>query len=450
MAALVAASALGERGRRVRLLLPERGIGGGFATLRHAGRALELGVRLLELRYEDEPERPPPLRDYEPGIGGHRPYVGLIRAWAEGLVGGGLVEAGRPQMVVDGRWVEDPLFTVDLAGLASGLPGPARERIAEEAGAARAAEGDAGVLDPARAAELEGLSFEAASLRNHGPALHGLLAPLAGKFWRGGAAELAAPLRRKAWMALFWPRTVEEAMRGAEPAFRPHRPFHTVAPEGPGALVSALLARLEGQPEVTIERPGALSALEAGAPGVRLGFAGGARAEAASAIVGSSPGEVFAAAGIDYAPERVRTVIAWVECAEEDILALAPLVHLADEALPAARVSTGGGGAPEGRRLLTVELRHDLAEEAIEEATRRSLEGAGILLKGAPLMPIRHVSVPSFAAPTRENAAAFAAARARLLERELPVSLIGGAADFAADALNEQVVAGLRAAEEAA
>ena len=450
MAALVAASALGERGHSVRLLLPDRGIGGGFAALRHEGRALELGVRLLELRYEDEPDRPPPLRDYEPGIGGHRPYVGLIRAWAEGLAGDALVQTGRPRMVVGGRWVDDPLFTVDLAGLAAGLPAPVRERIAGEAAAARAAEGDAGVLDPARAGELEGLSFEAASLRNHGPALHGLLEPLARKFWRGGAADLAAPLRRKVWMALFWPRTVEEAMGGREPTFRPHRTFHTVAPEGPGALVSALLARLEAQPEVTIERPGPLSALEPGRRGVRLGFAGGERSEADSAIVGSAPAELFAAAGIDYTPERVRTVIAWVECAEEDVLELAPLIHLADEGLPGARVSTGGGGAPAGRRLLTVELRHDLGEEGIQEATRHSLESAGIVREGATLMPIRHASALTFAAPTRENVAAFASARARLLERELPISLVGGAADFAADSLNEQVVAGLKAAEEAA
>ena len=450
MASLVAASALGERGRRVRLLLPERGIGGGFSALRHEGRALELGVRLLELRYEDEPQRPPPLRDYEPGIGGHRPYAGLIRDWAEGLVGDALVEVGTPRMVVGGRWVDDPLFTVDLARLAVGLPAPLRDRIAKEAAAARAAGGDAGVLDPARAGELEALSFEAASLRNHGPALHGLLAPLAGKFWRGGAPGLAAPLRRKVWMALFWPRTVEEAMSGAEPAFRPRRTFHTVAPEGPGALVSALLERLEAQPEVQIERTGALAALEAAGTGVRLSFAGGAQVEARSAIVASPPGEVFAAAGIDYAPERVRTVIAWVECAEDDVLELAPLVHLADEALPAARVSTGGGGAPAGLRLLTVELRHDLPEESIEEATRHSLVEAGIVLEGATLMPIRHVSVPSFAAPTRENSAAFASAHARLLEKELPISLAGGAADFAADSLNEQVVAGLKAAEETA
>jgi len=447
VAALAAAAALGERGRAVRLLLPERGIGGGFAALRHDGRTLDLGVRVLELGYEDEPAEVPPLADYAPGIGGHRPYVRLVREWAQDLVGERLADAGRPRMVVGGRWADDALFTVELTGLAGVLPAAERAAIAAEAARAVAAEGDAGVLG---APGLEALSFAEASRRNHGETLHARFAALADKYWPGGAEALPATLRRKAWMALFWPRTVREAMAGEPPTFVPRRPFHTVEPDGPGALIAALLERVESLAPVTAERAGRLERLGPAPGGVRLTFGSGAEVTARDPVLAAAPGEVFAAAGIAYAPERVRTVAAWVEVPQDALRELPPLVQLLDAELPAARISRSGGGAPAGMAQLCVELRHDLPEGGIGRAAEASLRDSGMLFKDVAPMPIRHVAMPTFTAPTRAAAGAFAAARDELLATGLPVRLTGAAADFAADSLNEQVVGALQVAEERA
>src|SRR4051794_32818078 len=92
VASLVAAEALAEAGARVRLLLPEHGVGHGFSPLRRDGRTLELGVRLLELSYEDDGGATPPLRNYHPGLGGHRPYARLVSDWVHARVGDRLRE----------------------------------------------------------------------------------------------------------------------------------------------------------------------------------------------------------------------------------------------------------------------------------------------------------------------------------------------------------------------
>src|SRR5829696_310832 len=100
-AAMVAVDALGAAGVPVRWLAPERGIGRGFAAMPRDGRTLQLGVRLLELGYEDD-AAPPPLSDYRPATSGHRPFTPLLRAWVEQLAGERLREIAPPRVVLDG------------------------------------------------------------------------------------------------------------------------------------------------------------------------------------------------------------------------------------------------------------------------------------------------------------------------------------------------------------
>ena len=54
-------------------------------------------------------------------------------------------------------------------------------------------------------------------------------------------------------------------------------------------------------------------------------------------------------------------------------------------------------------------------------------------------------STGAFAAPTEANRSAFAAARSSL--DALDAEIVGGATDFGADSLNEQIVQGLRTPE---
>lgn len=446
IAALVAADTLAAAGRPVRLVLPQRGVGGGFAAIRHGGRTLELGVRLLELSYEDDGAPVPPLAAYRPGIGGHRPYARLVRRWVTELLGDRLVAVAAPQMVLDDRLVDDILFTVDLSSLPGTLCAPERAAMAAEVAAALQARGrDAGVLDPALAGELADMTLQEASVANHGPRFHArVIAPLCDKVLPGGAGRVLAPLRRQAWAPVFHPRTLLQALRGERPAFRPRRTFQTVAPDGCVGVVDALLARLQGRPQVAIERRPALTRIAATDRGVALRFADGHEVVVERPVLGPAAAELFAAAGIDYAPEKVRTALTWLEADADDCTAIGSLVHVLRPDNPVLRVSTGGGGAPEGRRLLCVELRHDVADDALERCAIDGLTAAGLLRDGARVVTVMASARPTFAAPSRATRTAFERARDAFADRHLDVDVVGAGLGLGADSLNEQIVQGLR------
>jgi hypothetical protein len=447
MAALVAADALSARGEAVRLLLPERGVGGGFASISREGRLLELGVRLLELAYEDT-EETPPLRDYRPFFGAHRPYIAVIDRWVRGLLDDRVVEVPRPQMFFDGRIVDDLYFTTDALALREALDPRERERIAQEAHAAREAEGcDAGLLDSSREHELAAISTTEASRRNHGPTFHDrFIAPIAEKVIAGGGEQVLATLRRKIWIPLFWPATIAQACNGGEVAFRPNRPFHTITPDGCGELVRALCERIATN-GASVETAGRLQSLAGGQDGgVELEFSEIGTVHTQRPVLGPAPGELFAAAGAEYIPTTARSVICWLEARPEDLTYVPSLLNIVDADIPALRVSSNGRGAPH-TQLLTVELRHDLPEEEISRVAAASLTRIGMLSETAEINVVMSAAAPTFALPTSENLERFARAQTTLAELGLDAEIVGGGCDFGADPLGDQIIQGLRAAE---
>lgn len=440
-AAMAAVDALGAAGVPVRWLAPEKGIGRGFAPMPRDGRTLQLGVRLLELGYEDD-AAPPPLADYRPGTSGHRPFTPLLRAWVEGLVGERLREIAPPRVALDGALHDDYLFTVDLAGVPDALPAAERERIAAEAAAATATLGDAGVL----ADDLGERSLADASCANHGETFHArLIAPLADKFVPGGAGAILADWRRKAWLPLFWPRTVYETFAGAAPSFRPRRTFHELAPGGVGGLIEALEQRIAAHASVERVAVGALAGVEQNGH-VRLAFEGGHVEDASRSALGVPAAELQAALGIDAAVERIRTVIAWIEVDADAVPEGTDLVHVVDPENPVVRVSGGSTTPAPGRRVLCVELRHDLPDGTAAGAAIGGLRDAG-LLKGGDPAPIHEGAMATLPLPSAATRARLHAAHAELTARDVDAHLLGGALEPGADSLNEQVVQGLRAAE---
>jgi hypothetical protein len=442
-AALVTVDALGSAGVPVRWLAPERGIGRGFAPIVHDGCALQLGVRLLELAYEDD-AAPPPLADYEPGVSGHRPFTPLIRDWVEQLAGERLREIAPPQVVLDGTLYDDYLFTVDLHGLAEALAPAERRAISAEAGEAADALGDAGVL----AGTLNGHSLAEASTTNHGETFHArFVEPLAEKFVPGGSATILAAWRRKAWLPLFWPRTVHEAFAGAEPAFHPHRTFHELEPGGVGGLIDALTERIATHASVERVSVGALTRVEQNGA-VRLAFADGHEQTAHRPALGVPAAELYAAAGIHAADEleRMRTVCAWIEADAAAFADGTDLVHVLDPENPIVRVSSGSTTPEPGRRIVCVELRHDQPLGTAGGDAIAGLRDAGLLADGEAVS-IHEGAMATLPLPSAATRARLTAAHDELAARELDAHLLGGALQPAADSLNEQIVQGLRAAE---
>ena len=444
IAALVAADARLRRGGAVDLLLPRRGVAGGFAPLEVKGRRLGLGVRLLEIDREDAAP-PPPLHEYVAGPSGHVPFVRTLADWTRELAGDGLRETDGLRMVTGGRLTDDIYFTVDLDGLRAALPAEEADRVAAEAAHARASAGDAGVLGAGH--DLGALSLEDASRRNHGAAFHErFIEAMCRKIHPGGAAAVPAALRRKVWMPLFHPRTLEAAAAGRPTGYSPHRPFHTVEPGGVGALVSALLARIHAAPRARVVEAGRLiEATPTAASQVQLRLEG-LNCTVGRPVLGTSPAELFAAVGAGYDAPRLPMSIAWAEVDERDVLALPALVHVPDPDIDAFRISPGDPPAS-GRRALTLEMRHDLPEEHVADAVRRAVVATGLVREGAAVEVVHHLAGPAMPDPGPAAQAAFAAARARLNRAALDAEVVGGAAAFGADSFNEQVIQGLRAEE---
>jgi hypothetical protein len=446
MAALVAADAIAAQGRPVRLLVPERGVGGGFAAMRRDGRTLELGVRLLELDFEDTESSSPPLDDYVAGTTTARPWARLIGDWVRELAGDGLREIARPEMVLDGRRVDDVLFTVDLSGLAKALGAAEREQMLSEVRAALATNGDdAGVLAPHAADRFADMTLEEASLANHGATFHQrIIAPLCDKVIAGGAAAVCAPLRRKVWAPLFYPRTLAQALNGEPIDFRPARSFHTISPDGCGALVDLLLTRLRARPTASVETAGDLQGVAAADGTVTLSFSDHAPITVRRPILALSADALFAATGIPYAVQRITTAIAWLEVDAPDAASVPELAHVLDPANPVLRVSRGGAGAP-SRALLTVELRHDADPETLGTAAHDGLIAAGLLEDGVATDTVMAARRPTFPVPDANTLTAFATAREHFDALGLDVELAGGGLDVTADTLNDQLLQGLRA-----
>jgi hypothetical protein len=441
IAALVAADAAAAAGTPVELLLPRRGVGGGFAPLPLDGRRLERGLRALELRYEGT-GTPPPLGEYDPAGPGHRPFTRRIEAWVRALVGDDLVELDRPRMWLAGRMDDELLVTCDLTRLPAYLDAPTLAAIR-----AQTADGGSGLLGAGATPGSEWTTaFATASAAQHGIAFHDLvIAAFAQKLRPAGGADVPVALRRKLWLPLFHPHTLWEAASGRPVSFRPERPLHTVADGGTGVIVDRLLQRLEAAPQVSVRSIDGVQAIRPEGGDVRLVLHGGDEVLAHEPILALSAGELFSAAEVQYVPDRVGSVMAWVDVKEADVISLPSFVHVVDADVPVFRLSRGE--RHDGRVVVCVECAHDVAKEAAPAVAAAALERLGVVREGASMTSLAAFAGPTFTAPTFANVARFAAARDAYDERRIRARTIGGSEAFGADAFNEQVIQGLAAAE---
>jgi hypothetical protein len=389
---------------------------------------------------------PPPLAAYVPGPHGHRPYLSLIDSFVRELAGDDLRAVRRPEIVRDGSRVADFLLGGDLATLPDLLLADDVATIAAEAGTAADRVGAAGLLAPDRESELWDRTFADASVINHGARFHELvIETIAEKILAGGSSSVVAALRRRIWLPLFHPRTIEEACSGAL-TYRPDRPMHTVEPGGMGTLVQRLLDRIRNSNLVKVIDVPALQSIDGNAGSVTLSYTDGREEVAASAIVGVSPEELFVAAAVGYEPSRVRLAMAWVDVDESAVLESPSVLFVADPDVPVFRISESVADRAPGRRTFTCELHHGLDEPSLGPTAVDALRTLGVLVPSADAHVVRAGAVSAFATPSHDELERFVAARSAFDARELPIDLVGGAAGFLADSFNEQIVQGLLAA----
>lgn len=446
VAAFSAADAVARHGRAVTLYAPRRGHGAGFVPLFHNGYQLPLGFRTLELVVDaDHPRPAPPLSDYIPEVAGHRPYLGLLHDWFGELLSADLRELSPPQMFLNGTLCGDIYYTLDAAAL-TGVMAPGVEReIAAQSFARQCTVGPAGVLsDPADPA-LWSLDLDSASRANHGETFHcALVRSMCEKILAGGGQDVPVALRRKLWMPLFWPRTVHEVVTGVNPAWRPtHRRFHDSGALDP---VTALCRRLARSPLVSRVDVDHVEQFSVSGPLSTIRFGNGVEVRAEAPIIAVQPEMLLNAAGATYRPDRVTSVLAWVEVAVADVVATPSVVMVVDPEVPAFRISTGGVSPKPGRVLFTVELSHSVDAARVAATACDVLRVVGLVRPGAPMDVVADHRGLAFTAPTRVNHRRFDAARQRLAETGTRATIIGGCSTFGADSLNEQSIQGLYAA----
>jgi len=449
IAALVTADRLAAAGRAVELHVPERGVGGGFVPIEVGERRLDLGVRLIELSYDDAVGAAPPLAHYQAGPHGHRPYLQLINQFVDGLVGGELVVVPTPQASIDGIWIDDYVLTGNLAGVMAALPDYEREAMASQAARCLDAEGPHGVFAAGREEERWGRTLDDVGRAHAGDLFHErLMESLAAKILPGGCSSIVAALHRKVWLPLFHPVTVWEACTGRL-AYEPDRTFFTVAGGGMGEVARRLIDRVMSSPLVQVEVSGPLVGLASG-PGdeVELQFADGGVLRADRPVLGVGPEELFAAAGIGLGAERVVATMVWADVPDADVRSVPSAIFATEPDIGVFRVSENLADRRTGHRTFCCELDHRADDPtAWADVARSALVALGLVVPGAGIEVVTAASRPAYARPGPSDLAAFRQAAARFDEQAVPALVVGGAAAFGADSFNEQVVQALAAVE---
>lgn len=256
IAAMIAALELGRRGARVTLLNAGPNWGGHFSSKRIGGYDYDLGMVGFEFTgFHASPTRDTSL--YSPRRRNDvARYCALTKEYVESIIP---ISASRaPVMIWNNRVCPDVLMGNDLAILNS-LSSDVQKTIEKEvssilADADRSRHASNKVDNPL----FLSMSYEEASVANHGSTFHKLfIADFAKKLFEGGAARFAAIYHRCLWMPLYYPETVLAAMGPA-----PHdimTLFHYPAAGRIGALADTLLRKIQESETVTIVKSGVVS-----------------------------------------------------------------------------------------------------------------------------------------------------------------------------------------------
>lgn len=446
LASLVAAERLASAGEPVTIVGTDNRWGGSFASMKWGEWPLPLGVRMMELAFEETTDVLPPLASYDVRVG-HRPLVGHVARYVSEMVDGRIKQADPPLMHVNDALAPDIYFTTDLSGLSAVLRPKQRDAMEAEVRALYDHARPGGVLTDS--SSLADMSLRQASLTNHGETFHDLLiAPLVNRVLASGGDDVPADLRRKVWAPLFWPSTLLEAVTGRAPLFKPFRPLHSVTGGGMGAVIAAIIERFEMHGG-TVVFGGKLLELSSGSGGLSMRFEDAGVIEHPAPVIGLSAAEIFGACGVEFRPTRGISAIGWISVDEADAHRQPSVLTVVSPSIEAFRISCETVPIP-GRVLYTVETSCTVPPDQIAKVASDSVRQLGLVAPGAAVDVIRSVAIPSFPYPSFANREAFRAARAAFDERGCATgaTLVGGAAAFGADTFSDQIVQGLKAAEE--
>ena len=452
-----AADARLRRGRRpVDLLLPRRGVGGGFAPAARSAAAAWAWACACWRSTARTPATPPPLADYRAGADGHAPFVRRVAEWVGELCWARA--CARPTTRDVAR--RAPAWTTSTSrstwtasrGAAPRRGAPAPPPRPARPGRARRRRRRARATDTTCAR----CRWRRPRARNHG-------ADLPRALHRADVRQDPPRRRRRRARrpaaqgvdAALPPAHARARRRRAPTGYRPRRPFHTVEPGGVGALVDALLARIRARARRPGDRrPAAWCAPSAAAAAPRARVRRRARSwTRGGPSLGAGAQELFAAVGAGYdapAPPHVdrlgrggRARRRW-RCP-----AWSTSRTPTSPPSASARATTAAPGPP---RADARAAPRPARRRGWPPPSRRAVVEAGLVARGrAGRAWSTALARPGVARSRRRGAGRRSRRRARGFRTpRLDAEVVGGAAAFGADSFNEQVIQGLRAEEATA
>lgn len=444
-AVLVGAHELARRGQPVTLLTDGKPLGGHFAGMHINGHSFDTGMVLME-RHEPG-ECIDDLRTYNATRRNDWTRFGDIAGrWLERQVD--LRRAPTPTCLVRGRIFPDYLITNRLDALAGAhLQAPAALQHTDERHASR----------KITAAIYDRLSYAEAAKLNHGEALHSsFVEPFLRKLLDGSSDSFLARYHRAAWVPLFYPETLAVAMRGKATSL-PEYPFWTTHNGFVGQLVKNLRDRLDGLPNVALvtqqvqalrNEGGVWSAVVEGGQtwrGEQLAL--GLTSDRAHTLLGTTPHALGPAASVTllFALVRADTIGRGFGClmvVDEDYAAY----RLCDQDALA-------GLQPEWHRVVIEANPNRLAKHYpgldAETALQQELRSLMAIKGEGAVQVLKCVTAKNaLQLPTIELVANMDTACAAFAKAAHGATLTGNLLGYGAASLNDQIVQGLKIAEE--
>jgi hypothetical protein len=444
LAMLVAATELVRQGVPVRLHTDGKSLGAHFAGLNAQGHAFDIGMVMLEKCTHPQPSDA--LGSYRPEIRNDWTRFGhLASGWLERQAP--LVRVPTPECRVQGRTGPDYLIANRLDMLGGLRVGQQPVPLPPELSPDDPRHPRHKVNSPA----YDSLSYQDAAALCHGDAFHALaIEPFVRKLLGQGSDRFLARYHRAAWAPLFYAETVRAALRG-EATHLAEYPFWTAASGCVGDIVSRLRTELLAHPLLSL-RADALTSLT---PEGQRPHALGLPAERCSSLLQAAEA-LPPQASAPVPPPAASVSVAFCRVPEDAITRPTGCLMVVDEEFAAYRLTDqdhlAGRATPMHR--ITIEAGPDRLAAHHPGATPAqalSLELAGLLGVRNP------ADIEVAQCITARQALAWPSAEAihagqqtsRCLSEALPgVALTGTLLGYGVASFNDQIVQGLKLAEE--
>jgi predicted NAD/FAD-dependent oxidoreductase len=445
LALLVAACELARRGRKLTLIADGKPTGGHFGGLRIDGHAFDLGMVLLEKLTSTQPSSD--LHSYDPSRRNDwTRFADRAASWLDAQLP--LRRTPTPTCLVEGRVVADYLIAnrLDAFQGADAAPPATLDRSDPRHAANKNVDG---VYDH--------LSYGEAARLNHGEALHErFIEPFVRKLLNVSSDAFEARYHRAGWVPLYYPETLAAAQRG-KPTALPEYPFWTTEMGCVAQLVAALVERLKAAPTVTLVAP-AVSSIEqsSGSWNVQVEGVGCWSSSRLALGVPAERGRVLFGLSPLPAPPAASVTLTFCLVRADAIGRPISCLMVVDETFSTYRLSDqdaqAGIDVPWHRVVLEASpemLANRAQTEAVEAVIRRELCSLMDVRSEDAVTVLKSITARNaLALPTTACVAQAHAAHKALAVAAPGAALTGALLGYGAASLNDQIVQGLKIAEE--